>query len=232
MLATIINAASIIVGSLLGLLLKNKVQEKHKELIYTSIGLVCLVIGLSMALKTKEILILAFSIPLGGFIGEWLDIEGAILKFGNWLKNRFQQKKEGEANFAAGFLSATVLFCVGAMAIIGSFKAGVEGNYDLLFTKSAMDGMIAILFAAALGAGVAFSALSILLYQGSLTFLSVWLKPLVSEPLLNEITAVGGVLIIMIALNLLSLKKIKTGNFLPAVVMAIVLIIGKSVLKI
>ena len=131
-------------------------------------------------------------------------------------------------DFAYGFLNASVLFCVGAMALVGSFKAGAEGNYDLIFTKSVMDGFMSIVFTAAMGIGVAFSALSVLLYQGILTLAAGWLKPLVSEALLKELTGVGGALVIMIAINLLGLAKLKTANFLPALLLIVLFVVGEG----
>ena len=135
------------------------------------------------------------------------------------------------SNFAYAFLNSSVLFCVGAMAIVGSFEAGVNHNYTTIFTKSILDGFMAIGFTAAMGIGTAFSALAILIYQGALTFLSIWLKPFVSEMLIQELSACGGAIIVMIGINLLGLKKIKTANFLPALVIEILFVIFVPMIK-
>ena len=140
-------------------------------------------------------------------------------------------EKKSDKNFAYAFLNSSVLFCVGAMAIVGSFEAGVNHNYTTIITKSILDGFMAIGFAAALGVGTAFSALAILVYQGALTLLSMWIQPYVSELLINEVSAVGGALIIMIGINLLGLKKIKTANFLPALVIEILFVVFVPMIK-
>ena len=165
---------------------------------------------------------------LGGIVGEWWNVEGGILRLGEFLKKRFAGKDSAGRNsskdFAGGFLNASVLFCVGAMTLVGAFKAGAEGNYDLILTKSVMDGFMAIMLTAAMGIGVAFSAITILVYQGGITLLAGVLQPLVNELLLGELTAVGGILVIMIGLNLLGLSKLKTANYIPALLITIGLI--------
>ncbi|MEN6297632.1 MAG: DUF554 domain-containing protein, partial [Rectinema sp.] len=160
---------------------------------------------------------------IGGLVGTMLDIEGGIERLGERLKARFASKSEGA--FAAGFLNGSILFCTGAMAILGSFKAGTEGDYSLIFTKTVLDGFVSIIFASAMGIGVAFSALSVFVYQGALTLLSVYIKPYVSDLMLAELTAIGGALIIMIALGLLEIKNFKTGNFLPSILVIVVLVL-------
>jgi uncharacterized membrane protein YqgA involved in biofilm formation len=223
MLATLINAAAIVLGSLLGLLLKKRLDKRYEEAVYTATGMIAAVIGIQMAIKAGHPLALAISLIAGGLCGVALDLESGVLRMGERLKDRFAKNDQG--SFAAGFLDGTVLFCVGAMAIVGSFKAGTEGDYSILLTKSVMDGVVSALFAAAMGIGVAFSALSILVYQGALTLLSVWVKPWVSELMLAELTGVGGALVMMIGINLLGLKKLKTANFLPALVFEVALVL-------
>lgn len=226
MLATIINAAAIVVGSLIGLLLKKGLSKRYELAIFTAAGITSLTIGISMALKMNSDHFLAFALALigGGLLGTLLDIEGGILKLGDFLKARFA-KGEEDSTFAFGFLSASVLFCSGAMAIVGSFKAGTEGDYTLLLTKSVLDGFISIMFASAMGAGVAFASISVLVYQGLLTLISVWVKPWVTDLMLAELTGVGGALVIMIGINLLDLKKLKTGDFLPALLLIVVFVL-------
>ncbi len=229
MIATIINALAIVVGTIIGLLARKGFSEKAKDAVYNATGVISLVIGFTMAIKTEHVLAFALAIIVGGLTGSALDIEGAIYRLGEWLRSRFA-KKPGDstdaganAGFAYGFLNASVLFCVGAMALVGSFKAGAEGDYDLILTKSVMDGVIAIMFAGAMGIGVGFSAISVLIYQGILTLAAVWVKPFVTTTMMVEMSAVGGALVVMIGINLLGLKKIRTGDFLPALVIIVVL---------
>ncbi len=229
MIATIINALAIVVGTIIGLLARKGFSEKARDAVYNATGVISLVIGFTMAIKTEHVLAFALAIIAGGLIGSALDIEGAIYRLGEWLRRKFA-KNPGDsadaganAGFAYGFLNASVLFCVGAMALVGSFKAGAEGDYDLLLTKSIMDGVIAIMFAGAMGVGVGFSAISVLVYQGILTLAAVWVKPYVTGTMMVEMSAVGGALVVMIGINLLGLKKIRTGDFLPSLVIIVVL---------
>jgi len=225
MIATIINCAAVIVGSLLGILLNKRIGENFKSTIFTGIGIFTLVIGLQIGMGFTRVLYVVFALVAGGLLGSWWDLEGKILGLGKFLEKRFSRRGNGEpdgsGNFAHGFLNASLLFCVGAMAIVGSMKAGMEKDYDLLLTKSLMDGFSAIAFASAMGIGVAFSALVILVYQGGLTLLAAWLGSFVSPLVMSELSAVGGMLIIMIGINLLELRKIKTANFLPALLVVV-----------
>jgi uncharacterized membrane protein YqgA involved in biofilm formation len=225
MIATIINALAVVVGSLVGLLLRKGIKEQYQKIIFAASGITSLVIGIQMALSTKHLLAFALALIIGGLAGTALNIEGSIMKFGERLKNRFDRSAEG-TSFTLGFLNASVLFCSGAMAIVGSFKAGTEGDYSIIFTKSILDGFMSMIFAGALGKGVIFSALSVLLYQGALTILSVWIKPFVTEIMLSELTAIGGALVIMIGLGLLDLKKIKTADFIPSLLVTALLVLA------
>jgi len=157
-------------------------------------------LGISMAQEPCNALYMVFSLVIGGLLGTWMQIEDRILKFGEWMKNKLSGSM-GEGQFAMGFLDATVLFCVGAMTILGSFKAGIDKDYQLLLLKSVMDGSIAILLAAVMGWGVAFSAFSILIVQGALTLMSGVVAPYVEQTMIDAVSAVGGLLIIMIGIN-------------------------------
>ncbi|MBA7570966.1 putative membrane protein YdfK [subsurface metagenome] len=223
MIATLVNCVAVIIGSLLGLILHTKINESFKRVVYVGAGMISLILGIKMGLVTTRIVFMALALIIGGMLGEWWNVEGGILRFGDFLKKRLAKKESGK-DFAGGFLNASVLFCVGAMTLVGAFKAGAEGNYDLILTKSVMDGFMAIMLTAAMGIGVAFSAITILVYQGGITLLAGVLQPLVNELLLGELTAVGGVLVIMIGLNLLGLSKLKTANYIPALLITIGLI--------
>ena len=236
MIATYINCITIIVGSLFGLLLHAKVRSDIREVIFISAGFIASLVGIKMALVTESYLVLLFSIGLGGAIGYLLDIEGRILRLGGVferLTNRVGGRRrtlgadsEGapaqvsdERNFALGFLNASVLFCAGAMSVVGSIQAGADGNYELILIKSVMDGFMAIMFTAAYGIGVIFSAVSVLIYQGFFTLAAKWLSPMIGDAGLTGLTSAGGVLVIMIGLNLLELRQLKTSNFLPALLL-------------
>lgn len=230
MIATIVNTLAILAGSALGLLLHSRIKDSFKTVVFTGAGIMTIILGVKMGLESTRIVFLALSLIIGGLLGEWWKIEDGILKLGDVIRRTFLKKESGQ-DFAYGFLSASVLFCVGAMALVGSFKAGTEGDYELILTKSVMDGFMAIVLTAALGVGVAFSAATVLIYQGALTLLAVWVKPLVSDLMLGELTAVGGALVVMIGVNLLGLTKLKTANFLPALLLIVLFIAGESLVK-
>lgn len=215
MIGTIVNSVAIVLGTLIGLALRKGFSEKVSGMVYSVTGFVSLVLGIQMVMKADHVLALALALLFGGLLGTWIDVEGAVFRFGQTLKRRFV-KGEDESSFAFAFLNSSVLFCVGAMALVGSFNAGVKGDYSILFTKSVLDGILSVLFASSMGVGVAFSALAVLAYQGCLTLLSVRIAPWVSDVMLSELTGIGGVLVLMIAFNQLNLKKLRTGDFLPA----------------
>lgn len=228
MLATYINALAVIVGSLIGLFLGSRIKDTFKTVVFISAGLVTLVIGFKMALATENFLIMIFALALGGLLGYVIRIEDRILGLGDLIERK-TQKSQGEgaqeaeaqsSRFGVGFLNASLLFCSGSMSVVGSIAAGTSGNYELILIKSVMDGCMAIIFAAAYGPGVMASALVILLYQGFFTLAGSWLEPLLGTSGINELSAVGGLLLIMIGLGLLKIKEFKTGNFLPALVFA------------
>lgn len=236
MIAAVVNSLAIVLGSIIGLLFAKKFTDELTDMIQTACGVITCIIGFQMAFKYISIVYMSLSLIIGAIIGYSLDIDGAILKLGKWLEKVTMKKSttsvsSQKSNFAYAFLNASVLFCVGAMAIVGSFEAGVNHDYTTIFTKSILDGFIAIGFAAAMGVGTAFSALAILIYQGGLTLLSIFLQPYVSSELITELSAVGGAIIVMIGINLLGLKKIKTANFLPALVVEILFVIIVPLVK-
>lgn len=235
MIAVFVNCIAIIIGSLIGIIFSSRISDNLSRVVQTGAGVVTMVIGIEMALAYENIIFLAMAIIAGGILGSWMDIDGKILLLGDALgklvlrkKNSQGQQEQGSSNFAYGFLNASVLFCVGAMAILGSIKAGIDGDYTIIFTKSVLDGFMAIVFAAALGIGTAFSALSVLVYQGALTLLSGLVAAYTNDVLLAELGATGGILIIMIGVNLMGLAKIKTANYLPALVLSVVFVVVKD----
>ena len=240
MLAVFVNCGAVILGSIIGLLFSKKFSDELSDMIQTAAGIITIVIGLQMAFKYDSIVILTLSLIIGGIIGYLMDIDGKILKLG-YVLEKLVSKKNGEnvdnslkpknKNFAYAFLNSSVLFCVGAMSIVGSFKAGIEKDYTIIFTKSILDGFMAISFAAAMGVGTAFSTIVILVYQGLLTLMSGFLQPYVSDLLISEVSACGGAIIVMIGINLIGLKKIKTANFIPALIVEILFVIFVPLIK-
>jgi hypothetical protein len=229
MIATIVNCITVLIGSFIGLFFHARIRDSFKEVVFLSAGFISLLIGLGMALETGSFMGMLFAIAFGGMIGYRLDIEGGVLRLGGYFERislRFKKKPvtpseevEEEKNFALGFLNASVLFCVGAMTIVGAIQAGAESNYELILIKSMMDGFMAIMFTAAYGIGVAFSVITILVYQGGLTLLAEQLAPIIGDTGLAELSAIGGVLVMMIGFNLLKLREIKTANFVPALLL-------------
>ena len=215
---TLINAGAIILGSLLGLLLGNRFSDRYRTLVYHSIGLCVLVIGLHMALSFTNILVLVFSMLCGALTGQLVRLDDRLTAAGNALKHRLGSR---DARFTDGFVTASLLFCIGSMAILGSIDEGIRGDRTILLTKSILDGFICIPLASTYGIGVLFSFLSILLYQGSITLLAGQAQSLFTEPIIAQLTSTGGLLIMGIGINLLELKTINVTNMLPSLIFAV-----------
>ena len=230
MLAVFINCATVILGSLIGLLVGKHLKDGFKEVVFTCSGLVTIVMGIQMALGSTNFLVLLIALLLGGAIGYLLKIEDGILALGDRLGNIGKKETtEGDShNFGKGFLTASVLFCSGAMSVVGSIQAGTTGEMQTILIKSVMDGCMAVIFSSIYGIGVMFSFLFILVYQGFFTLAGGALEPLLGEVGIAELSAEGGVLLLMIGLGLLKIREFKTANFLPALVFAPVLAILAS----
>ena len=220
MLGTIVNMAAIMVGGTIGVFLRKGIPERYKTIIMQGIGLSVALVGLRMALKTNNELIVIFSIVTGGFIGEALDLDRILEGIGTKLKNLLSSE---DGDFVKGFVTASLVYCVGAMSIMGSLESGLTGDHSILYAKSVLDGISAVIFASTMGWGVALSGLSVLVYQGSITLLAGVVKAVMTEAVLAEMTATGGLLIIAISSNILGIKQFKVANLLPAIVVAIAL---------
>jgi len=214
MLGTLVNTAAIIAGSLFGLLFRGGIPESYNRTVMKSIALAVVLIGLLSALKTDMLLLLIFSLAIGSLLGEIIKIEDRLTRLGNMLEARFASSG---GSVSQGFVSASLLFCVGAMAIVGSLESGLTGNHQTLFAKSVLDGIASIVLASSMGIGVAFSAASVLIYQGIITLAASSLQPFLAEAVIKEMSAVGGLLIVAIGLNMLDFPRIKVGNMLPAI---------------
>lgn len=224
---SIVNALAIIVGTLIGLLLR-RIPEQMKETVMMAIGLSVVVLGISMALKSEDFFIVIVSLVLGTVIGEWLRIENHLQSVGNMLERKLGKSETG--NIAQGFVTATLIFLVGAMAIIGALDSGLRQDHAVLLTKSMIDGFTSMILASTLGIGVLFSSIPVFLYQGGIALFANVIHQFLSDELLErliaELTSIGGVMIIAIGINILGLKQIRVANLLPGilVITAIVLV--------
>lgn len=215
MLGTIVNSLSIIIGSLMGYFLKNQFSDDIKSTIMQGLSLTVMLIGISMSIKTKNLLVVTLSIVTGAIIGEVLKIEEGLNKIGGQLEKRFSNN-EGE--FTKAFVTASLVYCVGAMAIMGSIESGLNGNHSILLVKSILDGVSSIVFTSSLGIGVAFASIPVFIYQGAITLSAKFIKAYLNDDVIREMTATGGLLIFGIGINMLSgNSRIKVGNLLPAI---------------
>ena len=217
---TLVNVIAIIVGAILGRYLGHLLSEKVRGTVITGLGLAVLLIGFQLAFQTKQPLILIGSIILGGIIGEVLHIEATMERVGQRLQERFS----GAGNVAEAFVTASLLYCVGAMAIMGAIQEGLGGGPSILYAKSALDGVASVALASTLGIGVIFSVLPVLIYQGLITMAAGSVQFLLTDPVIAEMNAVGGLLIVGIGLDLLKIKKLPVGNLLPGIFVAPVLV--------
>jgi uncharacterized membrane protein YqgA involved in biofilm formation len=215
-LGTVVNTLAIILGSLVGLGLRGGIPDRYKESVIAAIGLTVMLIGVKSALRTEALLTVIVSLALGSLVGEALGIEAHLERLGHWIGARLTRGADGVAR---GFVTASLVFCVGAMAIVGSLESGLSGNHQTLYAKSLLDGVTSIVFASTLGIGVIFSALSVLVYQGAITLSAVLLKPLLTPTVVEQMTAVGGLLILAIGLNILGVRRLRIGNMLPAILL-------------
>lgn len=218
MLGTIVNTAAIAIGGMIGMLLRKGIPDNYKSTVMQGLGLSVLVIGLMGAFKSENILLLIFSIVFGGIIGEKLKISNKLDDLGVWIENK---TGKGEGSVAKGFVTASLVYCVGAMAIVGALESGLTGNHETLYAKSLLDGISSIIFASTLGIGVVFSAAAVFIYQGLITITAGAMRYLLVDEVIREMSAIGGLLIVGISFNILDIKKVPVANMLPAVFLPI-----------
>lgn len=226
MTGTLVNTATVIAGGTLGTLLGNRLPTRVRSTVMDALGLTTILIGLKMAFETSNVLLLLGSLLLGGIAGELLDIEAALNRLAGRLEARVSPGS-GTATggrFARGFVTASLVFCVGPMTIMGSLQDGLTGDYSTLAIKAMLDGFAALAFASSLGMGVTFSALVVLVYQGGITLAAAWAQAILTPAMVAEMTATGGLLIFAIGLGLLELKRIRVANLLPAIFVAPLLV--------
>lgn len=219
-LGTLVNFVAIVLGSLIGYVVKKGIPDGIKNTVMQGLGLAIFLIGMKMAFQTKNELILIGSLALGGILGEILAIEDRLEDLGKWLENKVGGNEGG---ISKAFVTSSLIYCVGAMAIMGSIQDGLTGQTDTLFAKSMLDGISAVIFTSTMGIGVIFSAIPVLLYQGTITLAASSVKELLSPHVVAEMTATGGILILGIGVNVLGLKVIRVGNLLPAVFFTILI---------
>ena len=239
-LGTLVNVAAIIVGGATGLFVKKGLPENYKTTIMQTLGLSVMIVGISGTLQGIYRVIeggrldrlyvtgMILSLVVGSILGEMLKIEDKLDRLGEWFQKRFAK---GESTFAKGFVTASLVYCVGAMAVVGSLEDGLYQKTDILFAKSMLDGISAVVFSATLGIGVAFSAIPVLIYQGAITLLAGVVKPLLTDIVISQMSIVGGVLILAIGFNILEIKRFRVGNMLPAIIMPLLYQIVVNLLK-
>lgn len=223
MIGVIVNAAAVIVGSIVGLLFKKGIPKRFTDAVMIGIGLCTIYIGISGTLKGENPLILIISIVIGSIIGTWMDIDKQVNALGEWIGKRFKAPSGSSVSVAEGFVTGSLLFCIGAMTIVGSLNAGLTGDNEMLFTKSVLDLISSAMLSVSLGIGVLFSASFVLIFQGSIVLLAQFLQPILTDSAIAEITCTGSLMIIALGLNIIGLTKIKVANYLPAIIVAPIL---------
>lgn len=224
MLGPVVNAVAIVICGLIGVSLKKGIPERIGNTIMNGLALCVLYIGISGALEGENILIAILSITIGAVIGELMELDKKINNLGEWLESKIK-RKNGSVSISQGFVTSSLLFCVGAMSVVGSLQSGLTGNNETLFAKSLIDGIASLVLASSLGVGVIFSGGVVLLYQGSITLLATAISPYLTTSVINEITCVGSLLIIGLAFNMLKITNLKIMNYLPAIFLPILLCI-------
>ena len=223
MLGTIVNVMTVVAGSCIGLFLKKGIREDIADMMLKGLALCSMFIGITSALEGQNVLITIISIVLGVIIGGTLDLDGKLNGFATGLENKF--KRDGEkVSIAEGFITASLVFCVGAMTIVGSLQSGLVGDHTMLFTKATLDFVSSMVYASSLGIGVLFSAAFVFVFQGSITLLAQWIAPLLTDAVIAEMTCAGGLLIFGLGLNMIGLTKLKLMNYLPAIFLPMILV--------
>lgn len=218
MLGTIVNAAAVIIGGSIGMLLKKSMPERITTIYFQAVGLFTLAIGITMVVKMDNILIVVGSLAIGSLLGEWIDLEKGANKMSNYLKKKFSI---GNERFSEGLITSFLLFCIGSMTIVGAIDEGVRGSHELLFTKSFMDFFSAMLLASAFGIGVVFSSVPLLIFQGLLTLIAIAASSFFSPAIIQGLTSIGGILLIGLGINILEIKKIRVMNMLPSLLVVV-----------
>lgn len=219
MIGVFVNVLTVLIGSTLGTIFKKGISKRFADSVMIGIGLCTVCIGISGMLKGENILVAIISMVLGAIFGTWIDFDNRINQIGDFIQSKFKREDE-KVSIAEGFVTASLLFCIGAMTIVGSLEAGLKGDNSMIFTKSLLDLFSSTMLAASLGIGVVFSAVFVLVFQGGLVLLSGLLAPVLNDAAIAELTCVGSLMILALGLNLMGITKIKVANFFPALVFA------------
>lgn len=223
MVATLVNCGVIIVGCIIGLFIKGGIPERFNKIIMNGLALCAMFIGFSGALEGNNTIITIVSMVVGALIGELIDIDKWLNKLGETIQAKLDKGDGKESRIAEGFVNASLLYCVGAMSIVGALQAGLSGNYDTIYAKTVLDGVSSVIFSASMGIGVIFSSVTVLLYQGGITLCATFLSGILSQAVIAEMTAVGSLMIVGLGLNLLEVTDIKIANLLPGILVPVVL---------
>lgn len=217
---TLVNVAAVILGSTIGLMLRKSLPERYQKVVFQAIGLFTLFLGLKMAFDVQYILVMVFALIIGGLLGEWMGIDAGM----NDLSEKLRKKLKAEGKFNEGLITAFILFCMGSLTILGALEEGLHGDRSLLYTKSILDGFSAIFLTTSFGIGVAFSVIPLFIFQVGITLLAQQAEPYLDALYIQELSAVGGLMILAIGLNLLKLTQIKVANFIPALLLSPVIL--------
>ena len=223
MVATLVNCGVIIVGCIIGLFIKGGIPERFNKIIMNGLALCAMFIGFSGALEGNNTITTIVSMAVGALIGELINIDKWLNKLGETIQKKLDKGNGKESRIAEGFVNASLLFCVGAMSIVGALQAGLAGNYDTIYAKTVLDGVSSIIFSASMGIGVIFSSVTVILYQGGITLCASFLSGILSQAVIAEMTAVGSLMIVGLGLNLLEVTDIKIANLLPGILVPVVL---------
>ncbi|HEY8476478.1 MAG TPA: DUF554 domain-containing protein [Chloroflexota bacterium] len=227
MLGTVLNATTVVAGGSLGLLLGSRLPGRVRETVVHGLGLVTLALGASLAIETSDVLVPLLSVVVGSVVGEVLDVERHLEGVGRWLERRTTSADSG-GTFVRGFVTASLVYCVGPMTILGSLQDGLTGDYRILAVKALLDGVASVAFASAMGVGVLFAAVTVLVYQGAITLGATWARVLFTDPVVAAMNATGGLLLLGIGLRLLEIKALRVTNMLPALAVAPALVALKD----
>lgn len=221
MIGTLVNAAAVIAGGTIGMMLNKSMPERIKTIYFQAVGLFTVAIGISMVYNLQHILIVVSSLAIGSLLGEWMNLEAGAEKLSNYLKRKF---RIGSEKFSEGLITAFLLYCIGSMTILGAIQEGTGGSSDLLLTKSLMDGFSSIILASAFGFGVIVSAIPLFLFQGGITLLAMYASSFFTPEIIQGLTSVGGILLIGLGINILEIKKLRIMNMLPALIVVALLL--------
>ena len=233
MLGPIVNAVAVVICSLIGCFLIRGIPSRFEEILKKAIGLSIIFVGIKGALDNQRVLLLIMSMVAGAFIGELINLDGLMNRLGLWAERKLQMGTESGSgrSFSKGFVTASILYCSGSMAIVGSMQSGLTGNHEILFAKTILDGAISIVFAASLGIGVAFSAIPVFVYQSGIALAAMAVRDLLTDDIIREMSAVGSLLVAAIGFNFLGVKEIKVANFIPAIFIPLIYMVVETAIR-